>query len=174
MRSSLVVSRVGILLALLVSASAAAVDPKRIEVGITTHLGDRQAFVAGDRISFLLSLERDAYVYLFYRDAESSLLQLLPNERMPAHFFSAGLFMPLPDSRQPFQFIVQPPFGEESIYAYASDNGSLSFSGTPLANGLILLEDRLEQIERRIRAQSKKFHGRDELRLTTSPAQNAE
>ena len=64
----------GILLALVAQLPAHAAEPKNIDVKITTHLGDRQEFVEGDRISFLLSLERDAHVYLFYRDAADSML----------------------------------------------------------------------------------------------------
>lgn len=164
----------GILLLLVAQLPALAAEPEDVDIKITTHLGDRQEFVAGDRISFLLSLQRDAHVYLIYRDAAANLLQLLPNERMPDHFYGAGLFMPVPDRQQPFQFTVQPPYGEEFMYAFASDNGSLSFSGKPLANGLILLQGELDQIERRIRAESKRFFGRGELSLTTLPAKAAE
>ncbi|MDH3389796.1 MAG: DUF4384 domain-containing protein, partial [Gammaproteobacteria bacterium] len=73
----------GLLALLLASSPALAGEPRQVDVRLTTHLGDQQSFVDGDRISFLLSLESDAYVYLFYRDAEANLLQLLPNERMP-------------------------------------------------------------------------------------------
>ena len=93
---------------------------------------------------------------------------------MPDHFFNAGLFMPVPDRQQPFQFTVQPPYGEESMYAFASDNGSLSFSGKPLANGLILLQDDPHQIEKRIRSASNEYFGRGELSLTTKAAKPAE
>ena len=164
----------GIFLTLAAIASALAADPQDIDVSITTHLGDRQQFVAGDRISFLLSLERDAHVYLFYRDADANLLQLLPNERMPDHFFSAGLFMPVPNRTQPFQFIVSPPYGEESMVAFASDNGDLGFAGTLLDNGLKLLRDDLELVDRRIRAQSKNLFGRGDLVLTTLPPSKTE
>ena len=164
----------GILWALLAQLPVLAAEPENVDVRITTHLGDRQQFIEGDRISFLLSLERDAHVYLFYRDAAANLLQLLPNERMPDHFFSAGLFMPVPDRQQPFQFTVQPPYGEEFMYAFASDNGALSFSGKPLANGLILIQGNLQQVSRRIRAGSKKYFGRGELSLTTLPAKKTE
>ena len=142
-----------------------------VDVNLTTHLGDQQSFVAGDRISFLLSLDRDAYVYLFYLDADSNLLQLLPNQKLTRHFFSAGLFIPVPDRQQPFRFTVQPPYGEEIMVAFASDNGSLRFSGEPLANGLILLRDSLGQIGERIRAASESYFGTGELILTTLPAQ---
>ena len=82
--------------------------------------------------------------------------------------------MPVPDRQQPFQFTVQPPYGDEIMVAFASDNGSLIFSGKPLANGLILLQVGLPQIERRIRSASTDFIGRGELALTTRPAKSQE
>lgn len=160
----------GLMLMLLSPGHGLAGDTQPVDVNLTTHLGDQQSFVDGDRISFLLSLDADAYVYLFYRDAAANLLQLLPNERMPNHFFSAGLFMPVPSPQQAFQFTVQPPYGDEFIYAIASSNDTLAFPGTPLANGLILLEGDLEEISDIIRAKSKRLFGRGELRLTTLPA----
>jgi len=160
------------MLVLLGPGLAGAAQP--VDVNITTHLGDQQSFVDGDRISFLLSLDNDAYVYLFYRDAAANLLQLLPNERMPNHFFNAGLFMPVPSAQQAFQFTVQPPYGDEFIYAIASSNDALVFPGKPLANGLILLERDLEKIIDVIRTKSKRLFGRGELRLTTLPAAQAE
>jgi len=157
-------------LLLLTLSPGLASEPQAVDVRITTHLGDQQSFVYGDRISFLLSLERDAYVYLFYRDAGENLLQLLPNERMPNHFFEAGLFMPVPSAQQSFQFTVQPPYGDEFMFAIASDNGAFRFPGNKLANGLILLEGDLKQIIDGIEAGSTQRFGRGELRLTTRPA----
>ena len=151
------------------SISAQAGNPEIIDVNLTTHLGDQQSFVAGDRVSFLLSLERDAYVYLFYLDAESNLLQLLPNQRLTNHYFDAGLFIPVPDRQQPFHFTIQPPHGEELMVAFASDNGELKFAGQPLENGLILLDDDLGQIGERIRAASAQIYGSGDLIITTQP-----
>jgi hypothetical protein len=157
------------LLLLLASTNSALAEPQQVDIRITTHLGDQQSFVDGDRVSFLLSLDSDAYVYLFYRDAAANLLQLLPNERMVDHFFSAGLFMPVPAAQQKFQFTVQPPYGDEFIYAIASDNDALVFPGKPLANGLILLTAETETIITSIKAKSSGLFGRAELRLTTLP-----
>lgn len=162
------------ILAIAALGAAGAVEPQSVDIGITTHLGDRQQFVDGDRISFLLSLDRAAHVYLFYRDADANLLQLLPNARMPGHFFAAGLFMPVPGRQQPFQFVVHPPYGEEILVAFASDNASLDFGGEVLENGLLRLDRSLEQVGRTIRAQSQRLFGRGELVLTTRPAAAAE
>ena len=117
------------MLALAASGATMAAAPQSVDIGITTHLGDRQQFVDGDRISFLLSLDRGAHVYLFYRDADANLLQLLPNARMPGHFYAAGLFMPVPGRQQPFRFVVHPPYGEEILVAFASDSPGLDFGG---------------------------------------------
>lgn len=144
--------------------------PAPVEISITTHLGDRQQFSEGDNISFLMSLDRDAYVYLFYRDAAGNRLQLLPNERMPQHYFNAGVFMPVPSAQQRFQFAVSPPFGDERVYAIASDNGELGFRGDVLANGLILLDSEIDPLVARIEQASRRLFGRAELILTTRPA----
>lgn len=162
------------MLVIAASGAAPAAAPQSVDIGLTTHLGDRQQFVDGDRVSFLLSLDRAAHVYLFYLDADANLLQLLPNAQMPGHFFAAGLFMPVPGREQPFQFVVHPPYGEEVLVAFASDSPGLDFGGETLSNGLLRLEMKLEQVERLIRGQSKRLFGRGELVLTTLPAAAAE
>lgn len=153
------------------SISVQAGEVETVDVSITTHLGDQQNFVAGDQISFLLSLNRNAYVYLFYLDADSNLLQLLPNQLIEAHFFGAGLFIPIPDQKQPVHFTVQAPFGEEIMVAFASDNGALSFPGESLSSGLILLQQDLGLVGEQIRLASEELYGSGELIITTLPSQ---
>lgn len=142
-------------------------EPQPVDIRITTHLGDHQSYSAGDSISFLLSLDRDAFVYLFYRDAAGNRLQLLPNERLPRHFFNAGVFIPVPSAEQRLQFAVGPPFGDETVYAIASDNGELGFRGKVLDSGLILLDAGIDSLGAEIRRASRRLFGRAELSLTT-------
>ena len=54
---------------------------KPIAVDVTTHLGDKQTFLKGDSISFLLSLDTDAHLLAFYEDAAGDLTQLIPNKK---------------------------------------------------------------------------------------------
>ena len=68
-----------------------------IPLELTTHLGDQQQFVEGDEIQFLLSLGQDAYIYMFYLDAKSTITQILPNENQHSHFYSAGYFLTIPE-----------------------------------------------------------------------------
>lgn len=159
-------------LALVAPGVFAASDPARIDIDITTHLGDRQVFAEGDLVSFFLSLERDAYVYLFYRDAENNLLQLLPNAGMPAHLYRGGMFMPLPSAEQAYQFIVVPPFGDELILAFASDNGHIELPGEELESGLLLLGVDANRVEEIILEASARSFGRTELRLKTQPVES--
>lgn len=159
-----------LLLLMLAADPLLAGEPAPVDIRITTHLGDRQSFSEGDRISFLLSLDRDAYVYLFYRDAAGNRLQLLPNRRMPRHFYSAGVFMPVPSAGQRFQFSVNPPFGVETVYAFASDTGEFEFDGKLLDSGLILLDAEIDRLDAEIRRASRQLFGRAELTLTTQAA----
>ena len=174
MRSLTIRLATSLLLSLIVLTPVIAGEPRQIDVRITSHLGDQQKFVAGDHLSFLLSLERDSYVYLFYRDAAGNLLQLLPNARMQDHFFNKGLFMPVPSAQQSFQFTVQPPYGDEIMYAVASDNGFMNFPGEILANGLILLSGDFGSVVAAIKANSSQLFGHGQFQLTTLPDQQAE
>jgi hypothetical protein len=145
---------------------AYAVESESIEVGITTHLGDQHSFTRGDRISFFLSLDQKAFVYLFYRDADANLVQLLPNQHLTNHAYEAGVFMPLPSSEQAFQFTVQAPFGDEQLIVFASSKGDFQFPGKLLENGLILLDVGIENFSETIKNASP-VYGKSELRIKT-------
>lgn len=88
---------------------------------VTTHLGDKQNFREGDLVSFYVSLDKDAYLTIFYQDAGNQLSVLLPNTLYPQNFFHAGLFIPIPNEQNPFQFRITPPFGKETLWVFASD-----------------------------------------------------
>jgi len=140
-------------------------QPEEIEVSITTHLGDRQSFVEDDVITFLLTLDSDAYIYLFYEDAEANILLIYPNQKSASHFYKKGFYMPLPPSEQNFQFKIQAPFGEETLFIFASDNAQVSLPGRKLENGLSLIEGSIPEIETSFRRQSTARFGLSELKL---------
>ena len=132
-----------------------AAEPGPIPVELTTHLGDRQTFVEGDEIQFLLSLGSDAYIYMYYIDADGNVSQILPNVQQPGHHYAAGYFMTLPEYENGYRFIVRPPFGEESVWVFASD------VDMDLASGLSL-----ENIRQRIKSGSRRY-GEAQLRINT-------
>ncbi len=155
----------GVLFVLLPPSNLVAGQLEDIEVSITTHLGDRQSFVGGDVISFLLTLDSDAYIYLFYEDADANILLIYPNQQSASHLYKKGFFMPLPPLEQNFQFKIQAPFGEEALFVFASDNARISLPGRKLKNGLSLIESSISEIETSIRRQSIDRFGLSVLNL---------
>ena len=107
-----------------------------LHVTITTHLGDRQEFQEGDRVQFLLDLNRDAYILLIYQDARGALTQMIPNTTDRSGFFKAARYLGIPDARTPFEFIVGPPFGTETVWVYAAPQPFPELEGAVLDNGL--------------------------------------
>ena len=128
-----------------------------IPVELTPHLGDQQQFVDGDEIQFLLSLGQDAYIYMYYIDAAGKVTQLLPNPNQRSHFYSAGYFLTIPEYENLYRFTIREPYGEESIWVFASDQ-SITLD-QPL--------DAMEAIRKRIKSASDKAYGEYELRIST-------
>lgn len=138
-----------------------------VEIGITTHLGDGQTFVEGDVISFLLSLDQDAWVYLFYRDAKDNVIQIVPARHLSTHFYRKGLFMPFPATQKAFQLKIEAPFGEEQLLVFASDNADIKLSGKPLNNGLRLITESVINLPRLMQQQSSSQYGSATLAITS-------
>ncbi len=139
-----------------------------IGVEITTHLGDQQTFRENDLVSFLLTLEYDAYVTAIYVDAENRLVQLIPNKNQPDNFFEASLFIPIPSQDAGYTFRVQPPFGTETLWVFASDSVTTKLDGKQLDNGLVLLAGGIDGIRNKIKSTSKKQFGEAKVSIKTS------
>ena len=150
-----------------VSSLQAAQSLRPINIELTTHLGDKQTFSEGDRLSFLLSLNQPAFVYLFYEDATGNVLQIIPNRDNANHYFNTGYFQKIPGDADNFRFIVQAPFGQEAIYAFATDAEFIDLTRRPLANGLSQTSESIAAIEKNIKLQSQGQFGKAELRLHT-------
>ncbi len=138
-----------------------------IQVEITTHLGDAQTFIKGDSISFLLSLNKASYIYLFYEDADGQILQLVPNYRQSNNFFQQGFFMTIPDNEAGFKFIVQAPFGNDKLWVFAVDNPVPEFSVSAKEKDLKLLDLSLSKIKQIIKNQAIKYYGSNQLVIKT-------
>lgn len=147
------------------SRSTSKIQPIQIE--ITTHLGDEQTFVAGDVISFLLNLDKEAYLLVIYQDAAGNLIQLLPNRESQKSRYQAGLFISLPDEKAPFRFKVQPPYGDETLWAFASDVPPPEIKGKALQNGLKLLKLDFKTLRQTLRTQNQTRYGETRLSIHT-------
>lgn len=140
---------------------------KEVNVEITTHLGDQQSFVELDVVSFFITLDHAAYLYIFYRDASGQLFQLLPGNAQAEHFFEAGFYIPFPQKNSAFEFEVQAPFGQESLWVFASEKEQIAFKTKGLNNGLIQLDMSYLELIEQIRKTSSQLFGQAQLILHT-------
>lgn len=160
------------LLALMVSQAHAADNhnSKSINIEVTTHLGDKQSFKAGDKVAFLVSLDKDAHLLMIYEDAENNLIQVIPNTYRKNSFYEEGLFIAIPDRSEPFEFVIHPPFGTEKLWVFASSRQFPVLEGTTLDNGLKKLEKKLPAILASIRPKSSNIpYGESSTVIKTEP-----
>ena len=132
-----------------------------IPLELTTHLGDQQQFIEGDEIQFLLSLGSDAYIYMVYLDAKNNITQILPNKNQPGNFYSAGYFLTIPEYVNGYRFIISQPFGDESVWVFASDQ---LITQSSLENNIA---SSIEGYKKELQKRSKKAYGEYELRIVT-------
>lgn len=150
------------------SESRTSVSLQPVQLEITTHLGDDQSFRQGDPIRFMISLDKPAYVALFYQDANFELTQLLPNARRTSSFFKAGLYIPFPDQTADFELTAQAPFGVDRVWAFASDVPIATLEGQVMESGLKHIQLTIDQIRSIVMQGSKALYDEALLILTTS------
>lgn len=149
-------------------ARTAAFQPITIE--ITTHLGDQQTFIDGDIISFFLNLDKDAYIMVVYVNAQGNSYQVIPNKFQSQHHYSAGLFIAIPPADADYRFKVGPPYGEESLWVFASDRPIGIYKGNYLDNGLKQLMASPDELRQSIQQQAIASYGEAHLSITTRAA----
>ena len=155
------------LLALPVAAALA--ELARVEMSLDIEPDNRRSYFDGEYISFHLSLEREGYIYLFYLDTEGNLLQLLPNAEMSNHWYPRGNRMPFPSLEDPIDYVIVPPFGDELLRVFVSDNPQIEFSGEWRESGLRELDIELDRVEDLIYDASNTLFGRAELSFESRP-----
>ena len=138
------------------------------ELEITTHLGDKQTFRAGDTLSLLISINREAYLLLIYQDANGDLIQIMPNARHDNNFYQAGFFFGVPNAQENYRFEVKPPFGRETVHAYAFATVSPQLEGDLLADGFKKLSAPFSELDQKLRTNNH-FLGDNHLQITTTP-----
>ena len=139
--------------------SAPTPEPDSIPVELTTQSGGQQVFFEGDEIQFLLSLGSDAYIYMYHIDARNKLLQILPSDRQLDNHYRSGYFLTIPEYQPHYRFRVKPPFGEQTIWIFASDHS--------LDLDIEVNDESIESIRRDIKQASRKAYGEYELKLMT-------
>ncbi len=151
-------------------ATATLAEPDRVDMSLSIEPDDRRVYYDGEYISFYLSLEREGYISLFYRDTEGNLLQLLPNANLSNHWYPRGNRMPFPSLEEPIDYVIVPPFGDELLRVFVSDNPRIDFPGQWRDTGIRELDIDLERVEDLIYDASSRLFGRAELSFQSRPA----
>jgi hypothetical protein len=91
---------------------------------LTSEQGNNAAYSFGDKMKFLIRLDRTAWVYCFYRDAVGSTTQIFPNPHFWQNHkqprFEGGVLHTMPDDQRfNFDFVVSPPTGQELVKCFA-------------------------------------------------------
>ena len=128
-----------------------------IPLELTTHLGDQQIYFEGDEIQFLLSLGSEAYIYMYYINANGNILQLLPDNEQISNHYLPGYFLTIPEYDNHYRFTVSQPFGEQSIWVFASDRSI----------AMDIKNVSITAIKQKIKQASKKAYGEYELKIAT-------
>ena len=131
----------------------------KLSVDVWTDRGDGGIYRSGDRLTIFVRSNEDCYLYLIYHDAAGNDVLIFPNERQPRHKILAGVVYQIPDARDPFEFVIQGPFGSELIKAIVSKSPLPELSGKVLSNGIKLLSGSFKDNITRVRGISMRSKG---------------
>ncbi|MCD6292354.1 MAG: DUF4384 domain-containing protein [Deltaproteobacteria bacterium] len=98
-----------------------------LKVEISTNRGDElPRYLQGDQIRFLIRINHDAWIYIFYLnpDASAVLLYPLDHKNRPdnnARRLQANHLLILPDDGCPYDLKVSEPFGKDRVMVIASE-----------------------------------------------------
>ncbi|MDP2681526.1 MAG: DUF4384 domain-containing protein [Deltaproteobacteria bacterium] len=96
-----------------------AVDDPSAPLGVNVWT-DKKEYKHGEKIKIYVKGNKPFYVRVVYKDADGSILQLLPNPYRQDNYFNGGVVYEIPSGNDRFELEVSPPFGEENIIVYAS------------------------------------------------------
>lgn len=158
--------------ALLSSCAGQQHRANRLEVDITSYLGDNQEYRADDQLSFLISLNETAWLYLYYENADGELFQLIPSPLYPDNFVQPGDFIEFPAEDASFQIEITEPFGSEKVWLLASEE-ALELSDASFNENLESIDKKLAELKNSLTKELKSNKIRfasDELQFFTAPS----
>jgi hypothetical protein len=90
------------------------------------------------------------YANVVYKQADSTLLQLLPNPYREKNYFNGGVVYEIPSADDRFDLEVAAPFGTENITLYASTAPTGNLDVTP-SGGVFSINSKSSEISRTTR-----------------------
>jgi len=91
----------------------------RVRVRVWTD-SRKKVFKEGKKLGFKVSVDRDAYLWLFDVRPDGKTVMIFPNAYHKENFLEAGKVIRLPGEEMGFEFVVEPPFGPEAVQAVAT------------------------------------------------------
>ena len=86
---------------------------------LTSARGENPVYDIGDKLNFMVRLDRDAWLYCFYRQADGKMLKIIPNRYHENAFIKGGQVHTIPGQRLPFDLNIGEPAGIELIKCFA-------------------------------------------------------
>lgn len=111
---------------------------------------DKREYQPGEKIKIFLRGNKPFYARVVYKQADGSLVQILPNPYRKDNYFQGGVVYELPSGLDRFELEVTPPFGEENIIVYASTGKLGEVEVEPLA-GVYKINTKLEDVGHKTR-----------------------
>jgi hypothetical protein len=81
---------------------------------------DRIALRNGEAFAVEVQSQRDGFVRVFYQNAKGRLIQIYPNRFSPDGTIRAGEPLVIGGAADPYEIVIEPPLGPESIAALVS------------------------------------------------------
>ena len=106
---------------------------------------DKQEYVKGERMKVFIKANKPFFANVVYKQADNSLLQLLPNPYRDQNYFNGGVVYEIPSGDDRFDLEVSPPYGTENVTVYASTSPTGTLDVKP-AGGVFSIANKLSEI----------------------------
>ena len=110
--------------------------------------GNGGIYREGEKLYVNVRTGEDCYLKLIYLDAGGKRIVIFPNSFQRETRIKAGRVYQVPDDRAGFDFRIQPPFGAETLVAFASTEPFPPDAGRQVGNGMVLLKESIATIAR--------------------------
>lgn len=92
---------------------------------------DKKEYAQGERMKVFIKANKPFYANVVYKQADNTLMQLLPNPYRAQNYFNGGVVYEIPSGEDRFDLEVAAPFGIESVTVYASTAPTGNLDVTP-------------------------------------------
>jgi hypothetical protein len=81
---------------------------------------DKDVYLQGERMKIFIKANKPFFAKVIYKQADGTLLQLLPNQFRDQNYFNGGVVYEIPSGDDHSDLVVTRPFGFENVTVYAS------------------------------------------------------